>query len=64
MYRRPKFLEVLHEIRQEMAREADFRMDLFAEKARESAGEKIKSKTEGGYFFESLIAEKVSKVKK
>ncbi len=31
MYRRSKFLEVLIEIRQEMAREADFDTDLFAE---------------------------------
>ena len=31
MYRRPKFLEVLIEIRQEMAREADYDVDLFAE---------------------------------
>ncbi|HEY0659276.1 MAG TPA: hypothetical protein VGD05_12415 [Pyrinomonadaceae bacterium] len=31
MYRRTKFLEVLLEIRQEMAREADYDVDLFAE---------------------------------
>ena len=34
MYRRPKFLEVLIEIRQEMAREADYDVDFFAELAR------------------------------
>lgn len=34
MYRRPKFLEVLLEIRQEMAREADYDVDLFAEMIR------------------------------
>ncbi len=34
MYRRPKFLEVLLEIRQEMAREADYDVDLFAEMTR------------------------------
>ena len=34
MYRRPKFLEVLLEIRQEMAREADYDLDLFAELVR------------------------------
>lgn len=34
MYRRPKFLEVLIEIRQEMAREADYDVDLFAEMVR------------------------------
>ncbi len=31
MYRRPKFLEILLEIRQEMSREADYDVDLFAE---------------------------------
>jgi hypothetical protein len=34
MYRRPKFLEILIEIRQEMAREADYDVDLFAEMVR------------------------------
>ena len=34
MYRRPKFLEILLEIRQEMAREADYDVDLFAEMIR------------------------------
>lgn len=34
MYRRPKFLEILHEIREEMSREADYDMDLFAEQIR------------------------------
>lgn len=34
MYRRPKFLEILHEIREEMSREADYDMDLFAEMVR------------------------------
>ena len=34
MYRRPKFLEILLEIRQEMALEADYDVDLFAETAR------------------------------
>ena len=34
MYRRPKFLEILHEIREQMSREADYDMDLFAELAR------------------------------
>jgi len=31
MYRRPKFLEILLEIRQKMSREADYDVDLFAE---------------------------------
>jgi len=34
MYRRPKFLEVLLEIRQSMSREADYDIDLFAEMVR------------------------------
>jgi len=34
MYRRPKFLEVLLEIRQTMSREADYDIDLFAEMVR------------------------------
>ena len=34
MYRRPKFLELLLDIRQEMAREADYDADLFAELVR------------------------------
>lgn len=34
MYRRPKFLEVLIEIRQQMALEADYDVDLFTEMAR------------------------------
>jgi hypothetical protein len=34
MYRRPKFLEVLLEIRRRMSRSADYDVDLFAEKIR------------------------------
>jgi hypothetical protein len=34
MYRRPKFLEVLLEVRQDMSREADYDVDLFAEMVR------------------------------
>jgi hypothetical protein len=37
MYRRPKFLEVLLEIRQQMAHEADYDVDLFTEIARSGA---------------------------
>jgi hypothetical protein len=40
MYRRPKFLEVLLEIRQEMARLADYDVDLFAEMVRSGKGSK------------------------
>ncbi len=34
MYRRPKFLEILLTIREEMAREADYDVDFFAEMVR------------------------------
>jgi hypothetical protein len=34
MYRRPKFLSVLHDIREAMSREADYDVDLFAEMVR------------------------------
>ena len=34
IYRRPKFLELLLEIRQQMARDADYDVDLFAEMIR------------------------------
>lgn len=34
MYRRPKFLEILLDIRREMAAEADYDVELFAELAR------------------------------
>ncbi|MGI8654177.1 MAG: hypothetical protein ACR2LC_03045 [Pyrinomonadaceae bacterium] len=34
MYRKPRFLEMLHAIREEMSREADYDMDLFAEMVR------------------------------
>lgn len=43
MYRRPKFLEVLLEIRQEMSREADYDVDFFAEMVR--SGRQTKKKT-------------------
>jgi hypothetical protein len=38
MYRRPKFLEVLLEIRQDMARVADYDVDLFSEMVRSGKG--------------------------
>ena len=34
MYRKPRFLEELHAIREEMSRECDYDVDLFAELAR------------------------------
>jgi hypothetical protein len=40
MYRRPKFLEILDEVRQEMSREADYDVDLFAELIRQGKEER------------------------
>ncbi len=37
MYRRPKFLEVLHTIREQMSRDVDYDVDLFAEMVRSGA---------------------------
>lgn len=37
MYRKPKFLEELHAIREEMSREADYDVELFAEMVRSGA---------------------------
>ena len=34
MYRKPRFLEELHAIREEMSREADYDVELFAEMTR------------------------------
>jgi hypothetical protein len=34
MYRKPRFLEELHTIREEMSREADYDVDLFTEMVR------------------------------
>jgi len=34
MYRRPKFLQVLLEIREQMSRDIDYDVDLFVEKVR------------------------------
>lgn len=38
MYRRPKFLEILLEIREEMSREAEYDVDSFAEMLRSKSG--------------------------
>lgn len=40
LYRRPKFLEILHEIREEMSREVDYDVDLFAEMVRTGTKQK------------------------
>ena len=58
MYRRPKFLEVLLEIRQEMALEADYDVDLFAEFAR-SGRRSSKHKRVGNRNGSHQISEKI-----
>ena len=60
MYRRPKFLEVLLEIRQEMARDADYDVDLFAEMIRSgkiAENEKIHALAESGSSEEKIKSE-------
>lgn len=42
-YRRPKFLEILHEIREGMSREADYDVDLFAEQVRSGKSSNLSS---------------------
>jgi len=37
MYRKPRFLQVLHKIRETMSREVDYDVDLFAEMIRSGA---------------------------
>ncbi|GBC78407.1 hypothetical protein HRbin08_01900 [bacterium HR08] len=37
MYRKPKFLEILHAVREQMARECDYDMDLFIQMIRREA---------------------------
>ncbi len=44
MYRRPKFLEILVEIREQMSRDSDFDSDLFAEMVRSGKISKMQKK--------------------
>ncbi len=55
MYRRPKFLEVLLQIRQEMSREADYDIDLFAEKVRSG------NFSEKGNFYDLSLEKELPK---
>ena len=48
MYRRPKFLEELIRIREEMAREADYDTDLFSELVRSGRNTDHKAKKAPG----------------
>ncbi len=54
MYRRPKFLEVLHEIREEMSREAEYDIEVFAEMVRTGEKPQFKVSLESGVTFHSL----------
>lgn len=49
LYRRPKFLEILHEIREEMSREVDYDVDLFTENIRTGKKEKKDLSENKGY---------------
>ncbi|MEO8648786.1 MAG: hypothetical protein ABI539_06435 [Acidobacteriota bacterium] len=62
MYRRPKFLEVLIEIRQEMAREADYDVDLFAQIVR-GGGARVRPAMRHPLLETDLTAENKSAAK-
>lgn len=66
MYRRPKFLEILHEIREEMSSEADYDVDLFAENVRSGKGSKYNSTElkiiDSSALDEQIITENVWKL--
>jgi hypothetical protein len=66
MYRRTKFLEILHEIRQEMALEADYEVNSFARLARSGNNHEWENEdqTDDEHLFDSFILENVSKIKK
>jgi hypothetical protein len=59
MYRRPKFLEILIDIRQEMSREVDYDVDLFAEMIRTSSIKKQKSTGHRTEEFDAQTEESV-----
>ncbi len=58
MYRRPIFLEIILKIRQEMAREADYDVDLFTEMVR---GGKFSENSESYDLSEDKNKEKKTK---
>lgn len=64
MYRRPKFLEILDEIREEMSREADYDVDLFAEMVRNGEGKRpaLNEKTEDDTSVRTLILKDLAKL--
>lgn len=64
MYRRPRFLEVLDEVRQEMSREADFNVDLFAELVRNNKIAAANDETKKRVEIKNSIIEEPPKTKK
>ena len=65
MYLRPRFLEELHAIREEMSRECDYDMDLFAETVRRNLPVKlINAKPIPDYPLEPLPKEQKLRKKK
>ncbi len=61
MYRRPKFLEILLEIREQMSRDTDYDVDLFAEMVRSG---KISRQQKRFNLKESFEKEKKKKQRK
>jgi hypothetical protein len=60
MYRRPKFLEVLLTIREEMAREADYDVDFFVEMVRSG----IQPATDTRHSIGEAATDKTASIKK
>ncbi len=58
MYRRPKFLEVLHAIREDMSREADYDVDLFAELVRSGLAPRMGRSVASAVSSHELLARK------
>jgi len=61
MYRRPKFLETLIAIREQMAKEADYDVDLFAEVVRSGATSRPQGSGEASSKTETTQAERDTK---
>ena len=61
MYRRPKFLEILDQVREQMSHEVDYDVDLFAEMVRQGRQEgkrvKVKGKIEENLDLPIVVLE-------
>lgn len=64
MYRRPKFLEIIDEIRQEMSREADYDVDLFAEMIRHGQSKAQMINNNKVYSLQTLVFDELPKIEK